>query len=326
MRKRLYILALISALFGNAFAATRDAQLTNTTPYNYNYMYPYLSNQMRTNLNPGVNTSQSLSPIDVVVKTVPLAPARRVVPRGTSSARATTARVGTMPGTQTRDVRPRGTSSQLPQTNTRRVVARSGTYTAPRITNARATTRSDPTSGYQSLSTGPAISTTGTERASSTRCFADYSECMNRYCERTEAKYNRCYCSAKLSQIDSKYQNEINDLMNKILTQKSINQWSDDEMDEYWMSTIGKYSDTNSWNNLDSALNIDWASTESRVNGQNAFATGHEYCSQHLRGCSYMKDNLRDAYRSEISRDCMDYEQYLQNIRNAAESIVKAYK
>jgi hypothetical protein len=39
-----------------------------------------------------------------------------------------------------------------------------------------------------------------------------------------------------------------------------------------------------------------------------------------------MKDNLRDAYRSEISRDCMDYEQYLQNIRNAAESIVKAYK
>ena len=107
---------------------------------------------------------------------------------------------------------------------------------------------------------------------------------------------------------------------------KNVNQWSNDDMNEYWMSTIGKYSDTNSWENLDNALNIDWASTESRVRGQNAFVTGHEYCSQHLRGCSYMTDNIRNAYSSEIARDCQTYEQYLQNIRNAADSIVKAYK
>lgn len=326
MRKRLLIFALFSAIFGNTVAATRDAQLTNTTPYNYNYMYPYMNNQMRTNLNPGVSRSQSQNPIDTVVKTIalPSTPQRRVVPRPSVARATSTARVGVTPSVTTmRGVRARGTSA--PQTNSRRVVARSGTYTNPRAANVRATTRTDPTSGYQSLSAGPAFSTKGTERASSTRCFADYSECMNRYCERPETKYNRCYCSAKLSQIDSKYQSEITNLINQIVAKKNASTW-DNDMDEYWMSTVGKYSGTNSWDNLDAALDIDWASTESRVRGQNAFATGHEYCAQHLRGCSYMTDNLRDAYRSEISRDCIDYEQYLQNIRNAADSIVKAYQ
>ena len=65
---------------------------------------------------------------------------------------------------------------------------------------------------------------------------------------------------------------------------------------------------------------------ESRVRGQNAFVTGNEYCSQYLDRCSYMSDNLRDAYRSEISRDCNAYEQTLQKIKNAAESIVESYK
>ena len=328
MRKRILIFTLFLAICGNAFAITRDAQLTNTTPYNYNYMYPYMNNQMRTNLNPGVTTSQSLNPINTVVRTIkiPSTTERRVVPRTSGARAATTARVGTTSGEMTRRVRARGTSGIAQNTANRRVVARSGTYTNPHTTNARATTRSDPTSGYQSLSAGPAISTRGSERASSTRCLADYSECMNRYCERPETKYNRCYCSAKLSQIDSKYQTEINDLINQIIMKKNVNQWSNDDMNEYWMSTIGKYSDTNSWENLDNALNIDWASTESRVRGQNAFVTGHEYCSQHLRGCSYMTDNIRNAYSSEIARDCQTYEQYLQNIRNAADSIVKAYK
>ena len=105
---------------------------------------------------------------------------------------------------------------------------------------------------------------------------------------------------------------------------KSTNQWSDAEMDEYWMDTVGKYRGENSWTNLDNALDIDWASTESRVRGQTAFTTGHEYCVQHLRGCYYMAANMRDVYRSEIARDCAAYESYLQTIKNAADSIVGA--
>ena len=89
---------------------------------------------------------------------------------------------------------------------------------------------------------------------------------------------------------------------------------------------MGNYTGENSWTNLDNALNIDWAGMESRVRGQNAFVTGHEYCIQHLRGCAYAASNIRDAYRSEIARDCNTYEQSLQRVQNAAESILEAYK
>ena len=153
-----------------------------------------------------------------------------------------------------------------------------------------------------------------------------YTECMDMYCEREQTDYNRCYCSAKLAQIDSTYKDAIDSLIKQILTIKNTNSWSDSEMDEYWMSTVGKYSDTNSWTNIDNALNINWADTESRVRGQNAFVTGHDYCVQYLRGCSYMATNLRDAYKSQINRDCATYEQSLGRLKNAAESIVEMYK
>lgn len=320
MRKVLGIFIILNILCNGAYAAaTRDAELTNTTGYNYNYMYPYLNNQMRTNLNPGVTPSQSSNPISVITRTTRMAPARNVVPRPTARA----ATIPTNANTPTRGVRAR--SATAPTTSQRRVVARPGNTSVARVASnvpqatVRATTRDNRTYG-------PTTITLGTQRTSSTRCLADYSECMNQYCARENTKYNRCYCSAKLSQIDAKYQPEIDSLVMKILQAKNTNYWSDAEMNEYWMSVFGGYTDTNSWENIDSALDIDWASMDSRVRGQNAFATGHEYCAQYLRGCEYMASNLRDAYRSEINRDCSAYEQYLQNIRNAAESIAEAYK
>ncbi|MDW3024125.1 MAG: hypothetical protein R8N50_00330, partial [Alphaproteobacteria bacterium] len=57
-RKILYFIVFCT-LSTNVIATTRDARLTNTTGYNYNYMYPYMNNQMRTNLNPGVTPSQN---------------------------------------------------------------------------------------------------------------------------------------------------------------------------------------------------------------------------------------------------------------------------
>lgn len=160
-----------------------------------------------------------------------------------------------------------------------------------------------------------------------TRCLADYTECMNGYCQREKTAYNRCYCSSKLARIEAQYQPEIDRLIKEILTVQNKNQWTDEEMNEYWMNNIGKYTSDNSWVNLGNALDsIDWAGTESRVRGQQAFATGHDYCVQHLRACAYMGNNLRDAYRSEISRDCATYETSLQRLKNAAESILESYK
>ncbi|MBQ2858823.1 MAG: hypothetical protein IJE82_00475, partial [Alphaproteobacteria bacterium] len=293
-----------------AHATTRDARLTNTTAYNYNYMYPYMNNNMRTNLNPGVTPTQNSNLIDTVVKTTPLSTARRVVPRTSK----TTARVST--------------ASKPSIQNSRRVVARRGNLRGNEtqaIIQNDSTNRSYPTTYTNRATSAPQAITTSTERVSSTRCLSDYTECMNMYCMRENTKYNRCYCSSRLSQIDSEYQPAIDNLIKQILTIQTANTWTDAEMDEYWMNIVGKYSAENSWTNLDNALNIDWASMESRVRGQNAFATGHEYCVQHLQGCYYMAGNLRDAYRSEIARDCDTYEQSLQKLKNAAESIVESY-
>lgn len=315
-RKILYFIVFCT-LSTNVIATTRDARLTNTTGYNYNYMYPYLSNQMRTNLNPGVTPSQNSNLINTVVKTESLAntKTRRVVPRAsrTIARAATTGNTGIA----------RSGVPTAPKSS-RRVVARSRT---PQSANAQPpqTVRAQQ-SARTSRSAVTTPQTTSTVRVPSSRCLAGYTECMNNYCQRKNTKYNRCYCSARLSQIDSEYQPEIERLITEILTLQGTNTWTQAEMDEYWMDTIGKYKGENSWANLDSALNINWADLESRVRGQNAFNTGHEYCVQHLHNCYYMAGNLRDAYRSEIARDCDTYEQSLQKLKNAAQSMIKTYK
>ncbi|MCQ2599217.1 MAG: hypothetical protein MJ187_02440 [Alphaproteobacteria bacterium] len=289
------------------------------SPYSYNNMYPYLNNSMRTALNSGDSPSQAVSQIDVLTRTKQMAGTneRRVVARrGTNGINARAA-VGVSNGN-----------------TTRRVVARRGVNVGQnaRVATARAETRGVVARSSRSdnsvtvdRSTGPAT-TTAVNNVSSVRCLADYTECMNGYCQRENMAYNRCYCSAKLAQIDSMYKPAIENLVLQIMQLRGNGQWSDVEMNKYWMDTVGKYSGTNSWTNIDDALNIDWASTESRVRGQQAFATGHEYCSQHLRGCYYMASNLRDAYRSEIARDCATYESSLQKLKNVAESVVESYK
>lgn len=314
---------IFSILFTIATSNIASAVATITTPRatsqyikrdTYNYMYPYMTNKMRTDLNPGVTTSQSTNPMDVVVKTKQLdnsTSARRVVPRKSTTA---TARVATSEP-----------SPQPQQQTNRRVVARRAANTSTQTTVARGNRRTSPITANARTSSN-ANTSTSKDGVSTARCMADYTECMNKYCERPDTEYNRCYCSAKLSQIDAKYQPEIQELITKILTIKSTNKWSDNEMNEYWMETVGEYNGgENSWTNLDNALNIDWAGLESTVRGQNAFTMGHEYCVQHLNNCYYMSSNLRDAYRSEISRDCAVYEQSLQRIKTAAESILEYY-
>ncbi len=319
---------------------------TPTSAYNYNYMYPYLNNQMRTDLNPGVTPDLSANPISVITQTEQMNPGRRVVARGTTSVRSATptgattsaavraatsavgsARAATAsaarsatPATGTTTNAARAATSAGTSNNTRRVVARGRTGSVSTARSARGDA-----SYNAAASDATAINNSNAISIPASRCLADYTECMNDYCQREKTEYNRCYCSAKLAQIDSQYQPQIDSLIKRLLQLQGTNQWTDAEMNQYWMDTVGKYTGDNSWVNLDNALDIDWANTESRVRGQQAFATGHDYCVQHLRGCYYMAANMRDAYRSEIARDCAAYESSLQRLQRAIESLVESY-
>lgn len=306
----------------NAFAA-KGRVSRYVDPQSYAYMYPYLNNKMRTAMNPGTTINMTNNPIDVVVKTKRMSEPRRVVPRTpkANSSAARTATGGTSAPTQTRRV------VQRPgQTTT----ARAATGT-PVATNTATQTRTIRQRGARDNNSARATTTETTTNTvntpvSSTRCLTDYAACMNRYCVREDMPYNRCYCSSKLAQIDSQYQSQISDLIIQIIRLKGGGAWTDEEMNEYWMDVVGNYAGENSWLNLDNALNIDWPEPEERMRGQNAFMIGHQYCIQHLRGCAYMASNLRDAYRSQISRDCATYEQTLEHIKNAAESIIEQYQ
>lgn len=325
MKKKIISFIMFSAISTMAIAATRDAQLTNTTPYNYNYMYPYLNNQMRTDLNPGTTTSLSSNPINTVVKTQSLSGTRRVIARPQHSRTATSKATPSAPQTN----RAATTGANSRRVVSRPNITRSATGTTTKLSPIRSGTQRairDENAQQYPVDTNARATESTAPRVSSVRCMADYTECMNRYCMRPDTAYNRCYCSSKLAQIDYKYQTEIDALIKKILTIQNKNEWSAADMNTYWMETIGKYTNDNSWQNLDNALNIDWASLESRVRGQTAFTTGHDYCIQHLRGCGYMISNLRDAYRSEIGRDCTKYEASLIQLKNAAESIVSTYR
>ncbi len=320
MGRYFFIFAVLMSVAGADAAQTVGRAADYVAPNTYNNMYPYMTNSMRTNLTSGNTTNQNTAQIDVLTRTIDVGAARRVVPRsGRTTARA--AVTGNAAGA---GVARAATASVASVANTsganRRVVARAA-RTGTNANVARAG-RTDTTRTVTLINTG----STADGNISSARCLADYAACMNGYCERENTEYNRCYCSAQLAQIDSKYQPEIDRLVKELITVQGQNNWTQAEMDEYWMDVVGKYSGQNTWANIDDALNIDWASTESRVRGQSAFVTGHEYCVQHLQGCFYMATNLRDAYRSEIARDCNAYETSLQKLKNAAESLVESYK
>ena len=298
----------VSTASRNGITTATNQNVNPAASYTYNYMYPYLNNQMRTTLKPYDATSPSTNPINTVVRTEQLSSQRRVVPRPTTTSGA--ARVAT--------------TTNMTSSNTRRVVQR------PRASN---TAFSDTMTGVnvaRNVSRNQQVvsdQSGNTKVVTPAQCLADYAECMNRYCERPDTAYNRCYCSAKLAQIDAEYQPKIEALVGQIylIKENGTSNISTSDLNEYWQDAITKYTGDNSWANLDDALNIDWASMESRVRGQNAFVTAHDYCSQHIQGCFYMASNLRDAYRSSIAQDCAKYQQGLEQLKTIAESVIKGY-
>ncbi len=305
---RFFIAPCFALCAAVAAAATRKPAMY-VDPNAYAYMYPYMNNQMRTDLNPGTSVLMTNNPIDVVVKTKRMSEPRRVVPRTAST---TTARAATTAPTAN---------------STRRVVARAATNQSTSAPATRATRRVAQRTARENarVTANTTETVTTTYDVPMTRCLAGYTECMDNYCARANTAYNRCYCSARLTQIDSKYQDEINDMTLQIIRLRGGGQWTDEEMNEYWMERIGQYVGENSWMKLENAIDIDWPSPEERLQGQTVFLTGHEYCVAHLRNCASMSSNMRDAYRSRISRDCDTYEQNMQRVHDAAAAMIEYY-
>lgn len=319
MGKKLSFLLLTVFIASNSFAATNFMPKRFNTVTSHDDVYPYVLNNTKVSkqkTTPTTANTTSAAPIGkrgIIKRTTNARAAtttnnastnRRVVPRGNTN--TTTARAATNNSNN------RGSNIR----NAQNIVPRSVKPVRARNTNsARITT-----------------SYTTTEKVSSNRCFSDYKTCMEMYCQREDTAYNRCYCSAKLAQIDAKYQNKIDELIQEIVKLQYSTTNSGEEYESlssvktYWDEAIGSYTGTNPWVNIENALNIEWPDAQSRIRGQNAFNTGHEYCVKNLRGCYYMATNMRDAYKSEIARDCEAYEQSLKKIQMAAESVIKNYK
>lgn len=320
----------------NATSTARGATVSNfVSPRAYETMYPAMNNTMKTELNPGTTPSFSGNPVSTLTRTSG-SDARKVVARSgarsasTATVAPTSARSGVPTTTSGGNnvARAAANNTSVSSANgtsggnaARRVVSR-GNF----VNNATVRSGRNESSYMYRLNENAAntIQST-TESLPADRCLADYTTCMNGYCQRESTAYNRCYCSSRLAQIDATYQPAIDSLIKQILTLTGTNQWSQDEMNDYWDDIIGKHTGDNSWVNLENALDINWADTESRVRGQNSFVIGHDYCVQHLRGCYYMESNMRDAYRSDIARDCAVYENSLQKIKTVAESFVESY-
>ncbi len=359
-KKFYFVILILFVAFPAAYAATRASDYVSANTYNN--LYPYMNNTMRTQLNPGTTPTQSGAQINTLVRTNnDNTTTRRVVSRRaatSATSSATGARAGTTQSTTyaarsaTTNTQParrvsarnatgtnssaRSATNQTTATaraaqptvgNSRRVVARGATNTNSSMMPASTRAIRNNNSSQSTLSyINSSQYNNGTETVSSSRCLADYIDCMNDYCQREDTEYNRCYCSAKLAQIDALYKSEIDRLIKELITVQGTNKWTDAEMDAYWQQTVSQYTGTNSWKNLDDALDINWADTASSVRGQQAFAMGHSYCSQHLRNCAYMQNNLRDIYRSEIARDCAAYESTLQNMKLILDSLIQAAK
>lgn len=317
----LLVLVPLAGYGRNVVSRAARVTSTPTAGYTYNYMYPYLNNQMRQTLNPGDANDQSTSPINVLVRTTPMAAAQNTQVRNVAPRRASRSAINAGGATPNNDqtVARSARGSYAPATAVSNI-SNANRNVAPR----RAVARSGRSNNASTVAT--VNYAVGGRYVSSSQCLSDYMECMNSYCVRTDMPYNRCFCSSRLAQIDGTYQPQIDSLVQQVLRARDTTTWTDAEMATYWYENIGQYVGENTWQNLDDALDIDWSDAGERMRGQNAYLAGHEYCVNNLKNCAYASPNMRDLYRSEISRDCTDYENSLKRLKTALESVLETYQ
>jgi len=323
------------------------------TPVAFNQMEPFLTNEMRERLRPpGTYRAPDTSALwSQRIRDVNVAPASDFSRGRTDSPtfnanhptqRRVVARSATTPTQIQNNVARAAAPSQMamaPQIRgntapggTPNVVARSATAGPmqntgqPRRVVARSGTRLDQ-SIHQQRNQNIVAQNQFVADMSGRQCLAAYTTCMDGYCRREGTPYNRCFCSPRLAQIDDRFQPAIHSALERIVALQSGGNipdgMTDKELEEFWKMTFaaGAWGGT-ALADLNAALNINWADMDSRVRGQNAFNVGHEFCVQQLQACFYMAGNLRDVYRSEISRDCAAYESHLNRLKNTAESAV----
>lgn len=325
MRKGFSFFVIITIWATCAFGASRNSPDRFINKSLYENIYPSTLNNSQNNT--GMPIIQSAKQKKNTPSTTSSAP----IGKRNISKRPTNARAAVKSATPVVQSAPQQTRRVIPRATTARSATKNSVQPGNRnVSNRRVVGRGTPNTNtarsarlVRTLATPTTSTATGA--TSSQRCFADYKNCMDSYCERTDAAYNRCFCSAKLAQIDSKYQPKIDSLIQQIIKLKYNTDATDAEIKTYWDENVGVYTGTNPWVNIDKALNIDWADTQTRFRGQNAFTAGHTYCVNHLRACSYMASNMRDAYKSEIERDCSTYEKGLEKIQIAAESVIESF-
>lgn len=331
----------VAALTGRISANKSDYM----TPATFNQMAPFMTSQMRERLAPaGVDTAPDNTSVwNRDVRTINVTPAadyvkdnhnaqgRQVVARAgtTNAARSATASGAT--NASPNAARAATTGTQAGAGAARAATPQSGQRAGGgqrseqnRQVVARAT-RGDNTIYSRNAAVANAQNYSQVS-VTSEQCLADYAACMDQYCERKNTKYNRCYCSPKLAQIDGQYQPAIDDILRRIVIIQNggPGDMTDEEIEEFWEETFGGGGWGNSMASLNEALGqINWADAESRVRGQNAFVTGHEYCMRNLSGCFYMAENLKGVYRSEIAKDCAVYERYMNQLKTIAESTLR---
>jgi len=313
--------------FNNAESATASNYIN---PATYNTMRPFMNEKMQTSL---YSSSAESTPDTSSVF------ARAATGSGNTSV-AKLARSGTKSSTNssassgTRRVVARSGSTSY-SSGTKRVVARSGstarsaaTYSSSaRGIQSRTVSARSSRGDISTRSSDTTIATVSDTSVSTSQCLADYRSCMDGYCERKNAAYNRCFCSDELANIDNTLRPEVESILQQIIVIKnggsSSTSITDAELEDLWQDTFYEYTGTNDMASLNDALDIDWPDeTDDSLRGQNAFLIGHNYCVQHLQGCFYMVSNLRDSYKSEISRDCTSYKTYLTNLKTAGEAVI----
>jgi len=330
------------------------------SPTSFNQMAPFMNNTMRQRLQP-TGTAYAPDTTDVWTREVrrsnTTAPASdfvldrsgeaRQVRRQQNAERHSAAR-SAIPPTQQGGAMPMTAPGRRVVTRPGANVARSAAPGMPMTAN---TARSATTHGGQqaagqqrrvvarstrvdnsawvnySNQVGSAPHTAG-RRFSAEQCLADYSACMDRYCERRNTQYNRCYCSPRLAQIDAQYQPRIREGVRQLTIIREGGPlpgqgMTDAELEEFWEKTFSGAGWGNSMASLNATLaELEAMDMESRVRGQNAFVTGHEFCVQHIVGCSYMAQNMLNVYRSKIARDCSTYENTLHMMTQILESTI----
>lgn len=264
----------------------RAADFVSTN--NYQYMRPYMTYGM----------SQQLSPTNRVASATGT---RKITPRsGGAVARAGTVsptnpapaarRVTPRPNQPMTAVRAAANNANTAMTTARagRVVGAAGVAPSGQVNN-----RGRVAATAAEVGSGPDVSISN--------CMSEYKKCMDSYCSRPNTKYDRCYCSPRLSQLDAQFQPKIEETQRRLIA----------------LSIGGKNIDFSS---VSEGIEFDWASAENRVQGQDAFLTGSRVCNERLRPCFSIANQLQNLYRSEMNRDCQRYEAYLNAHLQALEA------